>query len=61
VARAWAKSTGTDPARAQRYLERHVHYRLGTAELRGLRRFLDLAAAAELLPPTAPLRFLNKE
>ena len=59
VARAWAESRGGDPTLVLRYLRRHVRYQLGPMELRGLRRFLDLAAAERLLPPTGPLRFLR--
>jgi chorismate dehydratase len=36
----------SDPPLALRYLERHLRYRLGEAEVAGLRRFLTLAAGS---------------
>jgi len=45
-----------DPALARTYLDSHIRYRLGAAELAGLERFFELAAAAALIPSRPTLR-----
>src|SRR5262245_9441188 len=60
LAQAWARGHGGDPDNHLRYLNESIHYRLGDAELEGLREFLRRAAEAHLLPPTE-LRLLGAE
>ena len=56
-----ARTAGAgDPAReaqALRYLRDNLKYGLGEAEVAGLRRFHELAAALGLIPALKPLRF----
>ena len=40
------------------YLSQNIHYILDDECLEGLRRFYELAAACDVLPPVADLRFL---
>lgn len=49
IAREAARSTGLSEAVTTAYLTRDIRYRLGDAELRGLRRFLELAARHEII------------
>ena len=58
LADAWAKARGADPESARAYLRDSIRYELGDEELRGLERFYEEAAAADLLPRVRP-RFVG--
>jgi chorismate dehydratase len=52
-----ATSTKRDAEVAYRYLKENVRYVLGTAELRGLSRFYELADELRLIPAAPEVRF----
>jgi cyclic dehypoxanthinyl futalosine synthase len=56
IARDHALRTGLDQGSLERYLTESIRYDLADEELRGLERFLDLAASAGLLPRSQPTR-----
>jgi chorismate dehydratase len=58
---AWEESRrlGLDPAFCRRYLDSVIRYDLGRAELRGLRRFYQLACEVGLAPQGVPIRLVR--
>lgn len=57
IARDEAGGDAAREARVRRYLRDTLRYGLGEAELEGLRRFFDLAAAMGAAPAARPIRF----
>lgn len=58
LADEWAMHIALPRATIHTYLSRNIHYILDDECLDGLRRFYELAAACDVLPPVADLRFL---
>ena len=56
IAEAYAWRGRRDPDLARRYLRENIQYRLGAAELDGMRRFFAAAARLELIAEVPPLR-----
>jgi chorismate dehydratase len=59
IARREAPLLGISEHTAVRYLTRNLHFRLGSAERRGLKLFHDLAVKLELTPKGVDLVFRN--
>jgi chorismate dehydratase len=57
IAAREAPALGLTVDDAERYLSRHLHFRLGSAERSGLKLFHQLAAAAGLVPDRSRLAF----
>jgi chorismate dehydratase len=58
LADEWAMHIALPRATIHTYLGRNIHYILDDECLEGLRRFYELAAACDVLPPVGELRFL---
>jgi chorismate dehydratase len=58
LADEWAMHIAVPRATIHTYLGRNIHYALDDECLEGLRRFYELAAACDVLPTVANLRFL---
>jgi chorismate dehydratase len=58
LADEWVMHIALPRATIHTYLSRNIHYVLDDECLEGLRRFYELAAACDVLPPVADLRFL---
>jgi chorismate dehydratase len=58
LADEWAMHIALPRATIHTYLSRNIHYILDDECLEGLRRFYELAAACNVLPPVAELGFL---
>ncbi|HEX6495128.1 MAG TPA: menaquinone biosynthesis protein [Acidobacteriaceae bacterium] len=58
LADEWAMHMEVPRATIHAYLTQNIHYILDPDCVDGLRRFYELAAACEVLPPLADLRFL---
>jgi chorismate dehydratase len=58
LADEWAMHIALPRATIQTYLSQNIHYILDNECLEGLRRFYELAAACDVLPSVADLRFL---
>ncbi len=58
LADEWAMHIAVPRATIHTYLSRNIHYILDDECLDGLRRFYELAAACDVLPPIAGLRLL---
>jgi chorismate dehydratase len=58
LADEWAMHIALPRATIHTYLSRNIHYILDDECLEGLRRFYELAAACDVLPPVGELRFL---
>jgi len=61
VARAYYPDDPVREAVARRYLRDNIHYRLGDAELEGLRAFYRYAAEAGLVPAGRDLQFYQTQ
>lgn len=57
IARLWAKAHRQPAIVAENYLQKHIYYRLHEPEHQGLKRFIDFAAALELIHPHREIVF----
>jgi chorismate dehydratase len=57
IAQNWSQAYGLTPALCEQYLREHIHYELGAAEHDGLKRFMHLAIALNLIEPQREIIF----